>query len=63
MKRILREHDEMYDDAYLAPLKSYQYRGVDKSPISYYILRPYWNFVTQLFPLWLAYIPHKIGNI
>ncbi|OLL22713.1 Choline/ethanolaminephosphotransferase 2 [Neolecta irregularis DAH-3] len=41
----------------LEHLKSYQYRGVDKSPISNYILRPYWNAVTQLFPLWVAYLP------
>lgn len=54
--RVLRGHDEMYEEEYLAPLRNYKYRGVDKSPISNYILRPYWNAVTQLFPLWVAYI-------
>lgn len=41
------------DDA-LIHLKSYKYSSVDKSPISYYILRPYWNFAAELLPLWLA---------
>ncbi|KAK3693737.1 hypothetical protein B0T22DRAFT_48776 [Podospora appendiculata] len=41
------------DDA-LIHLKSYQYSAVDKSPISNYILRPYWNAFVHLLPLWLA---------
>ncbi|KAI0384117.1 CDP-alcohol phosphatidyltransferase [Hypomontagnella monticulosa] len=41
------------DDA-LIHLKSYQYSSVDKSPVSYYILRPYWNAFVELLPLWLA---------
>ena len=52
---FLRDHDEMYEEEYLRPLKTYQYRGVDKSPISNYVLRPYWEWVTTLFPLWVAY--------
>ncbi|KAF9875720.1 CDP-alcohol phosphatidyltransferase [Colletotrichum karsti] len=41
------------DDA-LIHLKSYKYSAVDKSPISNYILRPYWNAAVELLPLWLA---------
>ncbi|KAI1392741.1 CDP-alcohol phosphatidyltransferase [Hypoxylon trugodes] len=41
------------DDA-LIHLKSYKYSSVDKSPVSYYILRPYWNAFVELMPLWLA---------
>ncbi|ORY54564.1 CDP-alcohol phosphatidyltransferase [Pseudomassariella vexata] len=41
------------DDA-LIHLKSYKYSAVDKSPISQYILRPYWNAFVELMPLWLA---------
>lgn len=41
------------DDA-LIHLKSYKYSAVDKSPISHYILRPYWNAFVELLPLWLA---------
>ncbi|KAK6949398.1 hypothetical protein Daesc_009473 [Daldinia eschscholtzii] len=41
------------DDA-LIHLKSYKYSAVDKSPISNYILRPYWNAFVELLPLWLA---------
>lgn len=52
---ILPSHGEMYRDDYMAPLKDYKYWGVDKSPISNLLLRPYWNWVTGLFPLWVAY--------
>ncbi|KAJ9151862.1 Cholinephosphotransferase 1 [Pleurostoma richardsiae] len=38
----------------LKHLKSYKYSAVDKSPVSHYILRPYWNAVVELMPLWLA---------
>ncbi|KAL2018581.1 hypothetical protein VTK56DRAFT_623 [Thermocarpiscus australiensis] len=41
------------DDA-LIHLKSYKYSAVDKSPISHYVLRPYWNAFVELLPLWLA---------
>ncbi|KAI2472562.1 CDP-alcohol phosphatidyltransferase [Annulohypoxylon bovei var. microspora] len=41
------------DDA-LIHLKSYKYSAVDKSPVSNYILRPYWNAFVELLPLWLA---------
>ncbi|KAI2601913.1 CDP-alcohol phosphatidyltransferase [Hypoxylon sp. NC1633] len=41
------------DDA-LIHLKSYKYSSVDKSPVSHYILRPYWNAFVELMPLWLA---------
>ncbi|KAF4917527.1 putative CDP-alcohol phosphatidyltransferase class-I family protein [Colletotrichum viniferum] len=41
------------DDA-LIHLKSYKYSAVDKSPISNYILKPYWNASVELLPLWLA---------
>ncbi|KAJ2893251.1 CDP-alcohol phosphatidyltransferase [Zalerion maritima] len=38
----------------LVHLKSYKYSSVDKSPVSHYILRPYWNAFVELLPLWLA---------
>lgn len=38
----------------LQNLRLYKYSSVDKSPISYYILRHYWNGFVQLLPLWLA---------
>ncbi|KAG7149365.1 putative CDP-alcohol phosphatidyltransferase class-I family like protein [Verticillium longisporum] len=41
------------DDA-LIHLKSYKYSAVDKSPISKYVLRPYWEASVKLLPLWLA---------
>ncbi|PKS12831.1 hypothetical protein jhhlp_001043 [Lomentospora prolificans] len=41
------------DDA-LIHLKSYKYSAVDKSPVSYYILGPYWNAFVKLLPIWLA---------
>ncbi|QIW96246.1 hypothetical protein AMS68_001764 [Peltaster fructicola] len=41
------------DDA-LKHFKTYQYSSVDKSPVSYYVLRHYWNFCVEFLPLWLA---------
>ncbi|KAL1979803.1 hypothetical protein VTN96DRAFT_5188 [Rasamsonia emersonii] len=45
--------DSLSDDA-LVHLKSYKYSSVDKSFISRYILKHYWNAVVELLPLWLA---------
>ncbi|QPG95223.1 hypothetical protein C2857_007867 [Epichloe festucae Fl1] len=41
------------DDA-LIHLKSYKYSSVDKSPVSKYILGPWWNAFVNVLPLWLA---------
>jgi ethanolaminephosphotransferase len=38
----------------LSNLKLYKYSSVDKSPLSYYILRPYWNWAVEFFPIWMA---------
>ncbi|CCG84349.1 protein of unknown function [Taphrina deformans PYCC 5710] len=38
----------------LSALKLYKYAAVDKSPLSYYILTPFWNYATTLFPMWVA---------
>lgn len=38
----------------LVHLKSYKYSSVDKSLISQYVLRHYWNGFVQLLPMWLA---------
>jgi ethanolaminephosphotransferase len=35
-------------------LKYYKYGSVDLSPLSYYILQPYWSWCVQFFPLWMA---------
>ena len=35
-------------------IKTYKYQSVDKSPLSFYVLNPYWNWATTLFPLWVA---------
>jgi len=41
------------DDA-LENLRNYKYSAVDKSYVSKYILKPYWEFCTKLFPLSMA---------
>ncbi|KAK1780570.1 CDP-alcohol phosphatidyltransferase-domain-containing protein [Copromyces sp. CBS 386.78] len=41
------------DDA-LIHLKTYKYSAVDKSPVSNYILKPYWNAFVEFLPLWVA---------
>ncbi|PLN82881.1 sn-1,2-diacylglycerol cholinephosphotransferase [Aspergillus taichungensis] len=51
--RIQAIQESLSDDA-LLPLKSYKYSSVDKSFISNYILRHYWNAFVELLPLWMA---------
>lgn len=38
----------------LGNLRYYKYQAVDKSPVSKYILRHYWDWAIKLFPLWIA---------
>ncbi|KJZ76988.1 hypothetical protein HIM_03865 [Hirsutella minnesotensis 3608] len=38
----------------LIHLKTYKYSSVDKSPISKYVLGPWWNAFVKILPLWLA---------
>lgn len=52
--RMIRETQEELSDEALMPLKSYKYSSVDKSFISNYILRHYWNAFVELLPMWLA---------
>ncbi|KAK5113096.1 hypothetical protein LTR62_003675 [Meristemomyces frigidus] len=48
----------MTDQKELVPgiehFKTYKYSSVDKSPVSYYILRHYWNACVNFLPIWLA---------
>ncbi|KAI8818330.1 CDP-alcohol phosphatidyltransferase-domain-containing protein [Fimicolochytrium jonesii] len=41
-------------DEALRNLRFYKYSSIDMSPVSKYILKPYWEFCTTLFPMWLA---------
>ncbi|KAK4565415.1 hypothetical protein LTR86_004032 [Recurvomyces mirabilis] len=38
----------------LQHFRTYKYSSVDKSPVSYYVLRHYWNACVEFLPLWLA---------
>lgn len=49
-----KKASEFLDEDQLIHLRSYRYQSVDKSMISNYILRHYWNFMVELLPLWLA---------
>lgn len=51
---LLNQHPEMYDPKRREALRLYRYRGVDHSPISKYILTPYWNWAVTLLPMWMA---------
>lgn len=46
-------HECVSDEA-LIHLRSYQYSSIDKSLISKYILKHYWNGFVKILPLWLA---------
>ncbi|CAO3632521.1 unnamed protein product [Cunninghamella blakesleeana] len=39
---------------HLENLQYYKYAAVDKSYVSQYILKHYWNYSVKLFPLWMA---------
>jgi ethanolaminephosphotransferase len=42
-----------YIDPKLLPnLHKYKYSGADMSPVSKYLLQPFWNRLVLLFPLW-----------
>lgn len=38
----------------LANLKNYKYAAVDYSVLSKYVLKPYWTWLLQFMPMWLA---------
>ncbi|KAL2915545.1 hypothetical protein HK105_204947 [Polyrhizophydium stewartii] len=38
----------------LDKLKEYKYSAMDMSPVSKYIMQPYWTWATTLFPMWIA---------
>ncbi|KAI0803223.1 Choline/ethanolaminephosphotransferase [Irpex lacteus] len=38
----------------LENLKKYQYKGVDRSLLSRYVLNPFWNWLVTLWPTWVA---------
>lgn len=44
----------MYAPERAEGLRAYRYAGVDRSPISRYILTPYWNWAVRFLPLWMA---------
>lgn len=53
-QRALRENVELLDDSSLANLRRYKYSSVDLSPTSKYILNPFWTWVAEFMPPWLA---------
>lgn len=38
----------------LANLRRYKYQSEDRSLLSNYVLRPYWQLVAKIFPMWMA---------
>ncbi|XP_053618168.1 ethanolaminephosphotransferase 1-like [Plodia interpunctella] len=45
-KYLTREHLEGFDN--------YKYMAIDTSPLSVYVMHPFWNKVVELFPRWVA---------
>ncbi|KAK5141498.1 hypothetical protein LTR32_005952 [Rachicladosporium monterosium] len=54
MVRQKKAAAEALSEHALQHFKTYKYSSVDNSPISYYILRHYWNACVNFLPLWLA---------
>lgn len=53
LRRFTKSPDALSDEI-LAPLKAYKYSSVDKSFVSRFILKHYWNAAVELLPLWIA---------
>ncbi|KAI9146431.1 CDP-alcohol phosphatidyltransferase-domain-containing protein [Paraphysoderma sedebokerense] len=51
---MLNSGNQYVSEEGLKNLKHYKYSAVDKSPISQYILKHYWNWCVTLFPRWMA---------
>ncbi|KAI8369737.1 hypothetical protein BD560DRAFT_397675 [Blakeslea trispora] len=47
-------YKEYLKERQIENLRLYKYAAVDKSPVSKYILKPYWDFAITLFPEWIA---------
>ena len=43
-----------FTDQEIVGLKEYQYRGIDRSLLSKHILQPYWTWLVEFVPLWVA---------
>nr|CAH8820015.1 unnamed protein product [Trichobilharzia regenti] len=41
-------------DKMISGLKTYKYSCVDNSPFSTYIMHPFWDWLSQFYPVWLA---------
>nr|KMM69778.1 sn-1,2-diacylglycerol cholinephosphotransferase [Coccidioides posadasii RMSCC 3488] len=52
--KLMTRFPDSLSDEILSPLKTYKYSSIDKSFISRYILKHYWNAFVELLPLWLA---------
>ncbi|KEI38555.1 uncharacterized protein L969DRAFT_95630 [Mixia osmundae IAM 14324] len=52
--RPARWTDDYLDQEHLLALREYRYSAVDLSPVSRYILRPWWEWVAARMPIWLA---------
>ncbi|GAA5800021.1 hypothetical protein HPULCUR_005442 [Helicostylum pulchrum] len=50
----VRSYKSYLEEDQIQNLRLYKYAAIDKSPISKYILKHYWNFAIKLFPLWIA---------
>jgi ethanolaminephosphotransferase len=52
MKRIFNY--EYLTKEHLIGLDNYKYSSIDTSPLSKYVTHPFWNFLVNYFPMWLA---------
>ncbi|KAJ8669853.1 hypothetical protein QAD02_001112 [Eretmocerus hayati] len=50
----MRLEYEYLSQKHLQGFESYKYSSVDNSPISIYVMHPFWNRVVRLFPKWVA---------
>ncbi|UJR30409.1 hypothetical protein I4U23_017944 [Adineta vaga] len=49
----LFDHQYLHRD-HLKGLNEYKYNAVDTSPVSLYVMQPFWNWCVEFFPRWFA---------
>lgn len=51
---ILTSETKYLRDEHLQGFRKYKYSSIDTNPVGIYLMHPFWNWIVQFFPLWIA---------
>ena len=60
---VVRTSSEYVSPEQLAGFDKYKYSAADTSPLSLYVMHPFWNTVVQVLPTWLAPDPISFSGL